>query len=330
LALNYTLALYSLMNNNQGTGATISNKKGEKVDLEKIASQLASVKLLAIAGDEELILRATARFTTKSFVAGKYSVSVGIKQALLHLDHPSFERENPYQATLAKEIWAQISKNLKASHAAGNVEGSIGGRFYGLFGAKVKGEIGKDNRQSAEQRANTPYRIVSITPTGWQIGSNLGDPRVPDGVLPEGLEHCLNGEYLSGRNEEQGDGHKDERGILALCVLKVKPGGNDPHIVATLFAASESLGVAVSLSDSASPAQPALTSLTESRNREEELRKAFIEICLQRAQVARSEGARTDAMLSGELYLSHHEIHSPKLSKKNPSEKAHETKREPR
>jgi hypothetical protein len=310
-------------------GIIITNKKGEKTDLEKIAARLARVELLAIAGDEELTLRATARFTTKSFIAGKYSVSVGIKQALLHLNHPSFERENPYQATLAKEIWAQISKNLTASHAAGSIEVGLGGRLLEAIGIKAKAELGKDNRQSAEQRANTPYRIISITPTGWQIGSTLGDPRLPDGVVPEGLEHCLSGEYLSGRNEEQGDGYKDKRGF-ALCVLKAKPGGNDPSIVATLFAATGSLKVVVSSSDPAGLTQPALTSQTESRNREEELRKAFVEICLQRAQMAQSEGARTDEMLSGELYLSHHEIHSPKLSKKIPSEKAHETKREPR
>jgi hypothetical protein len=297
-----------------------ATKKTERIDLEKIALQLARVKISAIAGEEQLTIRANAIFTTRTFSAGKYKVAVGIRQALLHLDHPSFELENAYQATLAKETWSQRWKNLRESHATGSMRARFGAKFFGVFGLSVEGQAGKESRERAEQQTNAPYRIVSTTPGGWRIGTELGDPRAPDGALPDGLEHCLNGEYITGRHEEQGDGLKDKTGAFALCVLKAKSGGNDPHIVATLFGVTGSLRVAVTLSDPANAPHSIVKFQKENREREEVLRKAFIDICLERAEAAHRDGARTDAMISGEFYLSHHDILSPKFSRKVPSE----------
>lgn len=296
-------------------------RKREKVDLEKIAAQLASIKLLALAEENQLTLRAIAKFTTRSFAAGKYKVSVGIRQALFHLDHPSFEVENAYQATLPKETWSQSWNRLNATHAEGKAKLNFGAKVLSLLGVNVEGEIGKNTNQSAEQMATTPYRIVTAVPMGWQIGSELGDPRSPDGSLPEGLEHCLNGEYLSGRNDEHGDGMKDKTGAIALCTLKPKMGGNDPRIVATLFAASGSLTIAIALAaDPADAPQPVLQAQISMKEHEDSLRRAFVEICLERASAVHRQGIRTDEMLSGELYLSHHEIHAPKIAERAASD----------
>jgi hypothetical protein len=273
-----------------------------------------------IAGEEQVSLKAAAKFTTKSFPAGKYNVSVGIRQALLRLDHPSFELEDAYQATLSKETWSQVSKTQTSSHIAGGIKARIGARLSGYFGFNAEGQAGKDSRESEEQKANAPYRIVSATPTGWQIGSELGDPRTPDGTLPDGLEHCLNGEYLSGRHEERGDGFKQKGGEYALCVLRPKLGGNDPSIVATLSSPGNSLSIAISSSDTISEPRSNVSPLSRSQEVEERLRKAFVEICLERAEEAGKDGARTDEMLSGEFYLNHHRIVAPKLPKKDPAE----------
>ena len=300
-------------------------KKSERANLEKIATQLASVKILARAEDEQLTLTATATFTTRSFIAGKYQVAVGINQALLHLDHPSFDRENAYQATLAKETWSQSWQNLKASQVSGNLKANIGVNILKALRLTAEGQAGKDSRVSAEQKASAPYPIVSAMPTGWRIGTELGDPRAPEGALPGGLEHCLNGEYLSGRQEECGDGYRDNNGAFALCVLKVAS-GNDPRITATLIGVSGSLRVAVTLADPAESTQPVLQSQSESRESEESLRKAFVEICLRRAEEAHKDGVKTNAMLTGEFYLNHYEIHSPKLPQKAPSEIQTKTK----
>jgi hypothetical protein len=268
------------------------------------------------AGEEQIFIKAVAKFTTKSFVAGKYNVSVGIRQALLRLDHPSFELEDAYQATLSKETWSQSSKSQTTSHVAGSVTARIGATLSGFLGFKAEGQAGKDNRESEEQKASAPYRIVSATPTGWQIGSELGDPRNADVTLPDGLEHCLKGEYLTGRNEEKGDGFKEKTGDYALCVLRPKSGGNDPSIVATLSSLSGSLRIAISSNDVGSDPRSSLSSRSQNRAHEEQLRQAFVEICLQRAKEASKDGARTEAMLSGEFYLSHYEIHAPKLPQK--------------
>ena len=166
------------------------------------------------------------------------------------------------------------------------------------------------SQESAEQKTSAPYPIVSVTPTGWQIGTNLGDPRAPVGTLPDGLETCLNGEYLSGRDDEQGDGYKGKDGALALCILKPNHHGNDPRIVATLCGVSGSLKVAVTSSEAPVGSASVLQRQGEAKSQEDVLRKAFIDICIQRATV---EHAQTGTMLSGEFYLSQHEIHAPKL-----------------
>jgi hypothetical protein len=291
------------------------NKKAPKIDLEKIAAQLASVRILAVAGEERLVLRATVKFTTKSFDAGQYRVSVGVKQSILNIDHPSYEIDRAYQATLPKETWSESWKESRSSHISGEAKVHLGAKLLNIISFSGGGQVGKDQRETAELRANAPYRIVAATPTGWQIGTELGDPRDPGGTLPNGLEHCLNGEYLTGRNGEHGEGLEKD-GSFALCELRPVSGGNDPSIVATLVAASGSVQIAVNRLDSTTVEIPTLQIQKEKFEREEALRKAFIDICLQRAEIAHKSGARTEAMLSGELYLSHHEVHGPRISLK--------------
>jgi hypothetical protein len=296
------------------------SKRSDRPDLEKIAAQLARVKLSAIAGEDHIALRATATFATRSFTAGKYHVSVGIRQALLHLDHPSFDLENAYQATVAKETWSQSWKQLRDNHLAGSVKAKVGTKLWGLFDFSGEGDAARKSQESTEQQASAPYPIVSSRPWGWQIGTELGDPRAPSGTLPEGLEHCLNGEYLSGRQDEKGDGIRDKTGALALGLLRAKPGGNDPRIVATLFGVSGALKIVVTPSDLADAASPGLQQTNERREREDTLRKAFIEICVQRAQAAKKQGAHTEEMVSGDFYLHFSEIHAPKVPQKASSE----------
>jgi hypothetical protein len=285
-----------------------SSRANQKADLEKIAAQLASVKLLVIPGSDRHLLRANVKFATLTFDAGAYKVSVGLRQAALRLDHPSYELDCAYQATLPKEIWSESWKNSRGTKMGGRIRSKLGAKFLNFFSASVEGSAEKNVSEGAEQKANAPYRIVSASPSGWQIGTELGDPRDPEGTLPVGLEHCLNGVYLSGRSGEHGEGLKEKNGAFALCELIPKPGGNDPKIVATLVGMTDSLQVEVRLpSPTGSPLRPQ----NQKIEREEKLRKAFIEICLQRAEGAAKDGARTEAMLSGEFYLSHHEIHGP-------------------
>lgn len=263
-----------------------------------------------MAGPEGIALKATATFTTKSFDSGKYKVSAGLTHAVLHLHHPSFDRDNAYQAVLAKERWSENWKSHEGSHLSGEVKVSIGAKVADFFGLGAKGEAAKEKKESSEQKVSAPYPIVSPTPSGWQIGTELGDPRAPAGTLPHGLESCLNGEYLSGRNGEEGDGSKGRDGSLALCILKPNHHGNDPHIAATLFGASGSLKVAATLSEAATGTGSSLRGQGEAKSQEDALRRAFIDICIQRAT---AEHAQTGTMLTGEFYLNQHEIHAPKL-----------------
>ena len=102
---------------------------------------------------------------------------------------------------------------------------------------------------------------------GWRIGTELGDPRAPDKALPDGLDHCLDGEYFSGRRKEQGEGYKDRSGQLALGVLKPKAGGNDPHVIATLIGVSGALRFTVKLADPTIALGSGLKSISESKKK---------------------------------------------------------------
>jgi hypothetical protein len=145
---------------------------------------LAQVNILPVAKEDTIELRAKATFTTRSFDAGKYRVAVGLTHAVLYLDHPSFDREHAYQATLPKERWSESWKARQGTHLAGEVNLSIGAKIVGLFSVLAKGNAKKESLENSEQNSSAPYPLISITPTGWQIGTELGDPRAPTGTLP--------------------------------------------------------------------------------------------------------------------------------------------------
>lgn len=285
-------------------------KKTEAVDLGKIATQLAKVKVIAVAEDDSIALTGTAIFDFKTFEFGNYRVSIGITQALLHLDHPSFEVESKYEAALEKDAWSQVTKSSGSKSLSGSAKFRIGALIPGFLRGSGEAQASKEHKESSERKSNLPYRLVSSTPTGWRIGSELGDPRSAEALLPDGLEGCLAGEYLSGRNGEKGDGHKAKIGKIALCVLRPIEGSSDPRIVATLCGASGSLLVNV---EKFSDASTGLHASQEEKDQQEKLRRAFVEICIQRATQAGKEGAQIEDLLTGEFYLHHQEINAPKL-----------------
>jgi hypothetical protein len=294
-------------------GGAVAMRKSKQPDLEKVAGQLAKIHVLPVVDGDQITLRAAAHFTTRSFTAGEYQVSVGLNQALLHLEHPSYELEHKYHARLPKSAWSQNWTNLTSSQYGGSLVLKIGTMIGAL---RPSGQIaaGRDSRETTEQNAHVDYPLVTVTPTGWRIGTEMGDPRTPANTLPEGLEHCLDGEYLSGCRDEQGEGYREGNGSIALGVLKPKVGGNDPRVVATLICVSGALLVAVR--PTANALASGLKEISERKRKEQELRQAFIDICLRRADEAQREHVRTDVMLSGEFYLCHHESHAPRLSSK--------------
>jgi hypothetical protein len=304
------------------------SKKTLKNDLEKIATQMASIKVLPVAEDDHISVRVTtASFAPRKFSAGKYQVAVGINQALLRLDHPGFERESAYQASLDKKAWSESWNKRISSNMGGGVKANFGKKPFDLIGVSIKGQLEKSKQHGVQQKGSNTYPLITATPIGWQIGTEDGDPRAPDGVLPDGLEHCLSGEYFSARRDEQGEGHTGKNGVLALCVLRPKGGGNDPNITATLFGVSGSLRVAVTLTDRIPALQQSpLKSISETGAQEDSLRKAFIKICVRRAEQAYAEGLPTDAILSGEFYLNADHKHAPKLSPAAASEMPADTK----
>ncbi|HJZ13395.1 MAG TPA: hypothetical protein VJ521_14660, partial [Acidobacteriota bacterium] len=86
-----------------------------------------------------------------------------------------------------------------------------------------------------------------------------------------------------------------------------------PNVTATLIGVSSALRVAVKLTDPTNALASGLKSISDAKKKEQELRQAFIAICLRRADETHKEHARTDAILSGEFYLNEHKTSPPKL-----------------
>ena len=153
-------------------------KKTAKDDLEKIATQLAAIKILPVTEDDHISVRVTAAtFATKTFTAGKYQVAIGVNQALLRLDHPGFDRERAYQATLDKTIWSESSINRTSSDAGGGIKANIGKKIADVIGLSAIARVAIDKRNSVQQKATADYPIISATPTGWRIGTERGELR---------------------------------------------------------------------------------------------------------------------------------------------------------
>ena len=172
-------------------------------NLQKVAAQIATIKIVPVAMDEKVAVRATATFATRLFTMGEYQVGIGIQQALLYLDHPSFDRSSAYQATLPKDTWSENWSEHSKSEASGYLSGGLKTKIGGVFHIGAHGQTGKEKQEAAEQKSTVNFKIISATPTGWSIGTERGDPRSPQGTLPAGLEHCLNGEYLTGEWEKK-------------------------------------------------------------------------------------------------------------------------------
>lgn len=281
-------------------------KSKERKDLENVVSRLAKVKLLARAIENHVALSALATFGTATFESGEYNVSVGITQAILRIDHPSYDRSEEYSAVLAKEFWTEKSKISEKSSK--NISGEVGvaAKFFNAFKFTGKASAEKDNQKNTENSANLSFPLVTQDPVGWRIGSELGDPRDPAGTLPQGLEHCLSGGYFDGKNGEIGSGYEYEKGKFALCRLTRQQGGNDPAITATLTGLSGALRI--NFRRKIPRLENVAKDLVQIAERQDAMRRVFIGICVERA--AKSE---QEDLLTGEFQIASHKIHAPKL-----------------
>lgn len=300
--------------------------KSERKDLEKIASRLGSIHLIVIPGDQELLVRATAKFDPARFQSGEYEVAIGLNEAHLVLDHPSFDSSDFYEATLDKSIWSENFKSEKDSLKSGGVEGKAKFSLPSWLTFSGGGKFEAKKQETTEQKASARYPIISATPRGWRIGTELGDPRDPQGVLPDGLEHCLVGAYLSGQRGEMAYNQKNNSDPPILCRLTPKAGGNDPYIVATIYGACGALRIRISRRNE--NVDQGCMSGREDSTREEKLRESFVKICIERAAKTFEDGLRPQDHTTGEFYLNRHEIMAPKLSpsstREPPSKRSHE------
>jgi hypothetical protein len=303
-------------------------RPAQRANLDKIATQLGEVKLLPVARDDHLELRATARFAVRKFEEGDYIVHVGLREALLRLEHPSFESGEPYEESLNAQSFEESSHKETKTSASGEIEASLGWRLIAKFRGAGKANAARNVRQETKSLAH--YKIIAAEAGDtWRIGSELGDPRHTS-TGPQAVAACLEGAYLDRplsaelgkgshpstkpRTEEHpsarlGGEEMIKSAPVILCRLRPKPEGpdksNDQRIVGKLTGAPRSLFVGLERFGPAAPVTRAHDS-----DREKELRKALIDICLQREAL---DDLTTDRKLTGEFLLHRHETMAPKI-----------------
>ena len=97
-----------------------------KIDLDRVASQLADVTILPVAVEDHIELRATAKFAIRNFDAGEYEVFVGLTEALLRLEHPAFDAREEYEAKIDKAKFSESLNKKAATDASAEGEASFG------------------------------------------------------------------------------------------------------------------------------------------------------------------------------------------------------------
>ena len=238
---------------------------------------------------------------------------MGLTQAGLRLKHPGYDRSRSYSATVAKEFLAQSEKSEVKKAVDGEVSLGIGAKLAQILSFRAIASAKASKLKSATQDSKAPYSLISATPFGWQIGSELGDPRPPTGDLPADLENCLNGEYFSGRAGEDGDGFKDDskEKTFHSCRLETVPGGNDPNVTAVLFGIAGALKIAVTRK----PGSVTPDAHRRDQAEADEMKATFIRLCLDKA----AQQDAKDDLLRGEFFLHRLERGTPKLSPAKPT-----------
>ena len=279
-------------------------------DLDKVAAQLAEIKITPVAVEDHIELRATAKFAIKNFDAGEYEVYVGLTEALLRLEHPAFDATDEYEAKIEKERFSESLKKNAASDGSAEGEVSFGWKFLSAFGLKGKATGSKKFARTSEEHAVAEYAIIVAQPgQTWRIGSELGDPRQASGAKPDAVANCLDRKYLSGSDGEIASNRRGPHPTPFLCRLDAKTENpalaNDQRITASLYRAPGSLRVAIRRRDAMIPAKDK----SKDTEVEQKLREALIQVCLERATKTRGTGRENQ--LSGEFPLHHCETLAP-------------------
>jgi hypothetical protein len=286
-------------------------------DTEKVARQIGEVKLLAVPKEGHLAIEASVKFAVKSFEAGDYMVSLGVKEALLTISHGAFDASESYEAKVKPASYHESFVRSASAEASGHAGAEVSAKFGGLFSFGAGGRLAAERKNATKVASEAEYSIIIPEPQStWRIGSRLGDPRHPSGTAAKGVEHCLQGEYFRQTAGETGRGYESRPQRMALCRLDPKPspaGVNDQRITALLFGAPGSLRVALERRDSATPIGD-----TKVAEREKNLREKIIEICLARGASDEHARVASDSRLTGEFFLSKYEIVAPKLGKLSP------------
>jgi hypothetical protein len=295
--------------------AAATNPKG--TDPEKVAGQIGSVQLLAVPKEGHLTIEASVKFAVKSFEASDYVVSLGVKEALLTLSHAAFEASESYEAKVKPASYHETFVRSASAEASGHLSAGLSAKFGRLFSFGAGGKLAAERKNATKVASEAEYSIIIPEPQNtWRIGSRLGDPRHPSGAVAKGVEHCLHGEYFRQAAGEIGHGCESRPQRMALCRLDPKPspiGINDQRITALLFGAPGSLRVALERRDGVPPTVDAKIA-----EREKNLREKIIEICVARGASDENARVASDSRLTGEFFLSKHEIVAPKLGKLSP------------
>jgi hypothetical protein len=231
---------------------------------------------------------------------GQYEVVVGFTEAHVTMDHPGYEANSHYTATIAPEIWSASVRDKASMDAVGSVEVEAGGGLFGWFRASSKGNASASKARTTEVTADTPYPLIQPTTDGWVIGGVHGDPRYNKNNVGE-KAGLLQGSYFKGETGEISSSEKTHAGRPKNAKLQYRHGANSLKIAATLTAPKRALQVRIKRRHSATiPFEEA-----EERHAEK-LREKLVELCVARElEMARAseEGLQLSQTSGDQVFL---------------------------
>ena len=265
-----------------------------------MAGKLATVKAIPSVGEnDEAHLRVEATFTPQTLDrdSDQFSLTIGIYEALLVMEHAGYDRLEAVEANLASTIWTAEHKTLTESKVSGSAMAGVKAKVAAYFvsaTASAQAEASASHANFDEHHGKATYPIIRATTEGWQIGGPEGDPRCVPSIDPK-KKWMLNGSYFNGLGEA-----RSHNGPYS-AKLRHKIGANDYSCRALLYAAHDGFRVEIKRRSDANPA-----TTTTNEVHKLALKEAIVRACLQRAKTERTTSGALPEHVNKDVFLASH------------------------
>lgn len=284
-------------------------------DLKEHHGKLGKIAILPNFLVDEPYLAVEVVMEPRVFSSGKdreYEVVVGFSEAHVVMNHPGYEANAHYAATVAPDIWKASVNNKTSLDASGTAEVSTGFSLFGFLTGNAGAKAAAQKARVAEVNEAVPYPLIQPTIDGWAIGGIHGDPRYGKNNVGE-KAGLLQGSYFKGDIGEDSAAEKTPAGRPKSAKLQYRDGANSLKITATLSAPKSALQVRVRRLEG-----NAITAVELAQDHADQLKEALIKLCVAREleMTAASGGGLATPLGNDQVFLDRNDDRNEKLGQK--------------